>query len=705
VIPQNQNLWYFGLRMDHHFSHTDQLSYRVHVDDRISPLKTGNLSFGERWAADSQYNAQNHTLTYTKIVSDRFVNEARLAFARLDPSTAERDGLSPTLQISGPTSFTIGSSGGVARRIEETFQFQNVSTHLVSRHTLKFGLDLMRIGSFNTNTANFRGVWLFPNLQDFMNNQASSLTQAVNNQNTYNFTQLKQAYFFQDDMKVTRNLTVNLGMRYETASVPLGFFGATDPQVQALLVPGPVKRDSNNWAPRVGFAYSPQFENGILGKLFGSGSSSIRGGIGMSYDVLFHSLFQNSATNYPRNSTQQAFSLAELLDRYPTPLVPVMNAPTLNPLSLFTNVEEDAQHPTSTYWSLSIQRQLNRGDIFEVGYTGNRSYHLIRQGQANPGLLTDAKAAAVIANCTAATLPACENSTDPNDPRFPVAPARLYPQFGSRIRFETSGIGEYHAGFVRFERRIGRSLQFGASYTYSANLSDSDEAIPLDALLVGSSPQIPQDYLNRGSEWARSAFDRPHRVAAHYSYRIPWFENSPQALRHALSGWQVSGFTEVQSGQPFTIRVGVDALGVGSSTGTARPNYNEGGIILPDPVTGNYRTFSIPLDGTGIVTAPHVINNAGTPVFLRNSMPQGGNLGRNTFRGPGFANTNMSLMKRFALPGEAQLQIRSDFINVFNHDNFPNPEAIMNNGATFGKQTLVPLTDARQVLLGAKVQF
>jgi hypothetical protein len=153
----------------------------------------------------------------------------------------------------------------------------------------------------------------------------------------------------------------------------------------------------------------------------------------------------------------------------------------------------------------------------------------------------------------------------------------------------------------------------------------------------------------------------------------------------------------------------VDAIGNGLSApnSASRPDYNPGGILIKDPSTGNLRTFLIPVDGTGIVTAPHVTDVAGNVGFIRNSMPFGGNLGRNTFRGPGYANTNLSLMKRFNLPNEMQLQIRGDFLNAFNHDNFPNPDSSMSNAATgtFGKQTLTPLTDARQVLLGAKLSF
>jgi hypothetical protein len=86
-------------------------------------------------------------------------------------------------------------------------------------------------------------------------------------------------------------------------------------------------------------------------------------------------------------------------------------------------------------------------------------------------------------------------------------------------------------------------------------------------------------------------------------------------------------------------------------------------------------------------------------------MELGGNLGRNTFRGPGLANTNLSVMKRFALPREMQLQIRGDFINVFNHHNFANPDSNMSNSSTFGLQTLNPVVDSRQVLVGAKLSF
>jgi hypothetical protein len=116
--------------------------------------------------------------------------------------------------------------------------------------------------------------------------------------------------------------------------------------------------------------------------------------------------------------------------------------------------------------------------------------------------------------------------------------------------------------------------------------------------------------------------------------------------------------------------------------------------LTKDPVTNDLRTFTVPLDGTGIVTA----------TLIANSMAGGGNLGRNTFRGPSFQNWNLNLSKQIALKEGVQMQIRSDFTNLFNHNNFANPESRMSNPA-FGANTATPVTDSRQIVLGAKLSF
>jgi len=712
VIPTLQNIWYGLVRVDHQITDTDRVTYRGHIDHRESPLSSGFLAFDGRWGVDNKYLAQNHFLGYTKSIGSNFVNEARVSYTRLFPSFEERDKVTPTIQITG--AFQIGGSASFPQeRLEQTYQFQNVSSYIRSRHSLKLGVDIARTKLISNNAANSRGNWTFTSLENFMNSSPSNLVYLLSAPFRYQFHQVRQAYFLQDDFKITRNLTTNIGLRYETNSVPLGFLGATTPQVLNAIAPGPTKRDKNNWGPRLGFAYSPDKESGLLGKLFGSGKSSIRGGFGIGYDQLFYSLISSGpAQNYPRQDSQSFTS--GITDAFPT-LPAKVTSPTLTSSSVLINIPADAQSPTSHYWTLSIQRQIHSNYVLELGYNGNRSYHLVRQSQANPGFLTPAKAAAVIAGCTSANLSTCQDPAG-----FPKSPGganasdsgRMNPNWGNRALLETTGRNSYNGAYVQVSGHTAFGLRFGANYTWSSTLSDSEEfsndapvlSATVDGGLAGSTPQIPQDFLNKNNDWSRSVFDRPHRATIHYSYDIPWFGNTGSIMNQIFKGWQWSGFTEMQSGQPFTIRTGVDAVGNGATAGS-RPNYNPGGIITLDPVTKNLRTFVIPLNGTGIVSAPFVENpTTGTITFLRDSMPTGGNLGRNTFRGPGYANFNMSIMKRFTLPGEKKLQLRGDFINVFNHDNFPNPVNNMSD-VNFGKQVWLPLTDARQVLLGAKLAF
>jgi hypothetical protein len=162
-----------------------------------------------------------------------------------------------------------------------------------------------------------------------------------------------------------------------------------------------------------------------------------------------------------------------------------------------------------------------------------------------------------------------------------------------------------------------------------------------------------------------------------------------------MAGFEVT--PEDQSGQPFTIRTGVDSGGTGD-TRPHRPNYNRGGIMEADADTGDFRIFRIPLNGTGIVMTP--LTSSGIP--LVNSTPGGGNLGRNTFRGPSFTNWNFNLTKNINITERWRIQIRSDWVNFLNHRNFGNPVATM-NAPNFGQNTTDP--GGRTGLLGVKIFF
>jgi len=682
IIPLEQpfNVWNNVFRVDHRLGAADNLTYRYHLDHRDQPNVTSNVGFGTRFAAAQKVFRQNHAISYTRPFSSRFLNEARVGYVRSLVDVQENDPRSSTVNVAG--FFVIGGASAFPQgRVEQLYEYQDVATYISGRNSFKMGMDLRRNKLFGLFGTNSKGTWTFGSLADFLNSTPSTLAQAVN-QATFDVSQWHHAYFFQDDLKATSDLTLNLGVRYEYSTIPAGFFGATDPAIRDVGVPGPARPDKNNWAPRVGFAYSPSNPTGMFERLLGPGKTSIRGGFGMSYDVLFYNILVSTASNYPRVVTQTTSGPA-IANLFPTLAPKTTTVPPLNPLGAFTNTPENVQSPTVNFWSLSVQRELDRNYIVELGYTGNRSYHQLRQSQANPGILTPAQAAAVIASGRA-------NS---------VTVQRLNPAWGARNLLETSAKGEYHAGYIKFDKRMSRGLLLGANYTWSANFSDNDEAFTATDISPWTS-QIPQDFFNLRNEWSRSAFDRPHRFAMHYVYDIPWFASSPAALRQAFGGWQVSGITEFQSGQVFTITTGLDTVGT-LATGSfpGRPNYNPNGVFTKDPVTGDLRTFSTPLNGTGIVFAPMGPNG-----ILANSMPSGGNLGRNTFRGPSFQNWNFTLMKKFPIRENLGFELRSDFVNMWNHSNFKPPEARMVS-PTFGANTAPLLTDAREILLGAKLKF
>jgi outer membrane receptor protein involved in Fe transport len=672
--------WLGTARVDLVASAHDTVYVRSTVDDRNQPDVVSNLQFGSLFSGAQVIRRQNHAISDTHVFSPSFTNQFSVAFIRSVLGFPENDPTDPSTTITG--AFTIGGASNFPQgRTTNEFQVLDTASYTVGRHSLKFGINIARQRLFNLAAFDTKGTYSFNNFADFVNNQPATLALALNTA-SFDARQVQQSYFAQDDVKVTKNLTLNLGIRYEYANPPFGFFGATDPTIRATVVPGPVRPDRNNWAPRAGLAYSPSFNNGVLGKIFGNGVTVIRGGYGIAYDFLFYNILTVNASNYPRVVSLLA-QQADLVNQFPN--IVRGSAAAFNPLATFVNSPENLQAPTTHFYSASIQRQIGRDYIVEAGYTGSRSYHGIDQSQANPSTLTAAQAAAVLAAGTPNAIPSTQAR-------------RLTRLYGSRVLIESNAIGNYNAVYAKVDKRLSRGLLVGFNYTYSKNMSNNDESLGVGAITAGS-PQIPQNFNDYHSEYALSAFDRPNRYVLFFNYETPWFKSGflgKGAIKRVFGGWTLNGFTEAQSGQPFTILTGVDSYGVGSTA--ARPDYNPGGTITLDPVSHGYRTFTTPLNGTGIVQTP--LGPSGLP--LADSRVQFGNLGKNTFRGPSLDNQNFTLIKRVAITERAGLQFRAEFFDIFNHRNFGNPVSNMSS-PSFGQNTSDP--GGRQILLSGRVTF
>lgn len=689
-VAQPNDTHTFIVRVDHRLGERDNATIRYITNQSQDANVISNLTFGERFAGAQALFDQNLALSETHVFNANLINEFRTSYIRRNLDFPENDTETLTVQIGGALCAVFcfgGASNFPQSRVTNYFQFSDTLSWTLGNHGLKLGGDIRFNQLFNKSGFDLKGTYTFNNLADYLNNNAFAFAQAVSATN-FVAEQWQQFYFVQDDWRVTPNLTVNLGLRYENATIPLGFFGDPDPAHQAFSIPGPVQRDNNNFAPSFGFAYSPRpAEGSFLRSIFGDGTTVIRGGYRISYDLLFYNILVVNAGNFPFTSVN---SVNNVVDQFPA-RVPV-SAPSFNPLNQFVNTQEDARTPYSQLYSLSVQREMFRNFVLEAGYTGSRALDQIRQLQTNPALLGDEQAAAVRARQAIASLQA----------------RRINPAAGPRVLIGPGAQSTYNAGFVALNKRLERGLQFGVSYTFGRNMSNNDESLGV-AAITNSSPQAPQDTFQIDGEKSLSVFDRTHRFVANYLYEAPapWFAKNNAFLRQVFGGWQISGITSTQSGQPFTVFTGVDTNGNGSAVGD-RPNLNPNATLTRDPVTGDLRTFTQdPNNPMFLVPRINAANTAGPLIFTGTGAIQAnslgsGNLGRNTFRGPGFWNTNLSVAKNFRFGEDKRLRITADFLNAFNQDNYGNPTSNMNS-ANFGRN--LNNWGNRSITVGGKFSF
>lgn len=660
LITQPSTYHTLNARVDHRLGDNDNLTLRYYYVKRDDKDQVSNCVFGPLFCGSQALKDTNFALSETHIFSSTAVNEFRFSWVKRDLTFPENDPASPTASIAGL--FTVGGASNFPQgRITDSFQFSDTLTWTKNRHTVKFGADIRYNKAFNDSRFNSKGTFAFNSLQDFMNNTAFSFQQAVSTA-SWDARQWQSFFFIQDDFRITPNFTLNLGIRYELSDVPFGMFGATDAQSRAALVPGPAKKDTNNWAPRVGFNWSPSSSN----KLIGDGKTVVRGGFGVAYDVIFYNLLTVNGSNYPRIFN---FVANNVLDQYPNILPSASGAPTFNPLAGWVNSPEDLENPESRYWSLSVGREI--GDfVVEAGYTGSRSYKGINQVVANPAILTDAQAALV------------RSTLNPN--AIPGIQARsLFPQFGPRTLIpayvgpagnDVEARSEYNAGYISVNKRLSRGIQFGINYTFSKWMSNNDASLGEGG--TGASSQRPQSMFDYEAEWSRSNFDRPHRFVTNYIWELPGPKSG--ILRQIIGGWQLSGITEFQSGGPFTILTGVDTSGDGN-TGSDRPSLGSGTFDWDD----EHKNFV----NNGRYVVPRAAN--GTPLVNSGN----GNAARNSERGASYWNTDLSLMKRFFI-GKRQLVVRADLLNAFNQDAYGIPNNNMAspsfgiNGNNWGQRTM-----------------
>jgi hypothetical protein len=678
--------------------------------------------------------SKQRLFSYTLVhnFTSNFINESRLAFRRSSQNFPAGDFVFPGLDafpniILGDLGVNIGPDPNAPQGgIENNYQVVNNSTWLVGNHSIKFGGDFRNLIAPQIFVQRQRGDYEYLTTEDFLFDRVPEFAERNVGSSVYYGNQQILYAFVQDDWRVRPNLTLNMGLGYSYQGIPLGAKGQAANAISS--VPGLLefrapRAQKKNFGPRVGFAYSPNFDSGMLGSVFGSnGKSSLRAGFTMAYDYIFDNLYILS--NPPQ--AQQTVNCGVPDPRCPTSnflanggIRPIAGGSTLNTpaaaRAVTTSFIPDQEVPYSLTWTGSFQRQFMQNWALELRYLGTRGVHLLTQNRINiqarvapesgrRGLPT------FFSQPTQAQLNALTLTLADIDARPVIVPAYAAAGFTAPITaFLSNGNSTYHGASASLTRRFANGFQMNAAYTWS-HLIDDTTAEVFSTVLA---PRRVEDFQNLRRERANSALDRRHRFVTAFLYELPWFRNSDNRFaRTVLGGFNFAGTYTYESGQFVTIRSGNDANRNGDSAGDRaifNPNGTEG---VGSTVTALTRT-----DGAVV---GYLVNNPNAR-YIQTGNGAESTIGRNTFQMDPINNFDFSIFKNFRVGETKFFQLRADLFNAFNHPQYvPGSVNTVDPIATTGVTTfnqIAPLTadflradrvfssNPRVIQLGARFNF
>jgi hypothetical protein len=694
-------------KTDYNIRRNDALSasYTIDSGDNLSPLAD------PLFANYLKLQSQVASIRETHIFSSRILNTFSTGFSRatfaLDSallasfpaSVSFVTGQGPGgIIIGGTTSTTAAAAltsagpnnAAGARNARNLFTFADTLQVNKGAHQLSFGGWLQKIQD-NENTASRRlGVANFASMTAFLQGTLNPATgfQVVPKATELNFRSWFGAWFAEDSIRLRRNLTLRAGIRHEltngwneksgrAANYVTDASGVllTNPQVGSSVF------TENNakllFSPRIALAWDP----------FGNGKTAVRAGYGMYYSLIDNlSFLLNSLPPYNGSPTFTG-ALSNVLpitagQQPPPPCtagVPPSNCSIFAP----QGIEPAAKTPTVSEWNLTVEHQVDASTVVRIGYVGSFGYHGLISVDPNTipaQVCTDA------AGCRSGTVPQGTRYIPvPPPPPAPATTARPNPFLGAGFFWYTSGNSSYNALQLEMNRRLSRSLQFRANYTWAKNL-DMNSALTIAQ--AQNQPQMVYDRTNLRRDWGASALTPTSQASISGHFDFPFQSSSAKGAAKLISGWQLNGITSLLSGFPFTPLAGSNRSGDGNTRNPDRPNLSPsftGPIILHQQTKWfDPAAFALPTTGTF------------------------GSIGRGTFRGPNLANVDLSLLKNTSLSERVSMQFRAEFFNAFNHVNLGPPNTTVFSGTSVSPSaglisTLA--TDSRRIQLGVKIIY
>jgi len=719
-----------GQRIDFVNEKTGNWYFYYHFDD--STVKNAlAASSVPGFPAQTPTRAQEFVMSNTKTFGASQVNEFRVSFFRTATRTGEPNGSFASLSSlgfttglgtlginpSGPANFpqtvpplyfnnfSIGVPTLTTFQPDNTYAISDSFSKVAGSNTMKIGGEFryLQINESNTCAPNgdftFNGTETGSDFADFLLGAPTSY-----NQCSQQFLDSRSRYgglFFQDTYKVKPNLTLNLGMRWEVSmpwydtqgkietivpgeqstqfpTAPLGWVVPGDPGIPKTLAP----TRYNNFGPRAGIAYSPDFHDGFLGKLFGgTGKSSIRAGYGIYYTSvedlnLFYEVGDAPfGLYYVSNTSQQPLLDTPFQNRadgssagqrfpftFPTPGSPAnktLDYSTYLPISYSPGYSIHNRLPYAEDYNFTFQRELTKATVLTMAFVGTQGLKLISQYDANPGnaaLCQHLNAIGATPTCG----PYGESNlyTLPDGSTVNGTRTALGPSFGPGNTI-TANIANsnYNSLQISAERKAS-DITFLLAYTYSKALDNSS----------GFNDWV--NFSNYRLSRALSSYDLTHNFVASYNWNLPFQRLFPAGPKRLTKGWNFVGISRFSTGFPITMSESADDLSLTGDSSNDTPNQ-----------IGKVQTQNPHNPGPN---GPNTYFLASA--FAPETYGSFGTANRRFFHGPGILNTDFALEKDTAITETTRVEFRAEFFNMFNHTQFNGPSGNYDS-STFGVVT------------------
>ena len=678
-------------RLDANLTANDLLFAVYTVDDSTAHTPTAN-PFS---VIDESLREQVASVQEQHVFSPRLLNTARFGFSRasfffagslpaeVQAKTATFIPGKPTgaVVIAGSTASNgssqitgaganVGSNNAITRNL---FTFDDHIFYTVGRHQIEAGVWVQRLQSNDNLAQNQYGQASFASLASFLAGSIKTFSYVPDPTPLYWRTVFSSGYL-EDTFHMTPRLEVRAGFRsasttgWSEAQGRAGVYQTIDGVLQTMPLVGSDALTDN----RAKFLPEPRL--GLAWNVFGDNKTSVRAGVGVHHSLL-------DALDY-RLDQSAPFNTTLTYSTGSTVANPVAGAASVSP----STVDPQMATPALISFSLKVEQQIAPSTSLTIGYAGSRSYHQILSG-------------------------------DLNEPAFEQANGRIYypstvkanPALANSTSWWSGGSGNYNALEVDLRRDLSHGLALRANYTWSKNLDDGsawNTSVSSNTPAFVSVPSLPH------LDYGPAATDVASLAAINATYDLPFGPGkrflgaSGAAAGRVAGGWQLSSIANLQTGFPFSPQLGYNPTGSGDTRNPIRPDANgafEGTLYTRGSTAARAASYFNP------------------EAFRAPAYGTVGNLKRDTLRGPGYANWDLSLLKSTQISEAVRFQLRAEFFNVLNHTNLSLPnEVVFGSGPTQGTSanqstaavvspTAGVITStantSRQIQLGAKIIF